>query len=107
MALVLDEGTSRGSATLLLGNDRLAVRYQITMESMRGVDEPTWYGSFSLVEPELHVLPGAYTLLLPGGAVQVLIYRPAGSSGRAARFAFWGVGAAPAVEREALATREA
>ena len=100
MALVLDEGVLFARAELLLGNERLPIVCRITVEWLRGIPEPTWYGYFTQVscEPRVLPLPGPYHLRLPNDVVQILLRRPSRDAPETS-FPFWGIGAPPHVER--------
>ena len=97
MSVVLDEGVLCCAGEMLLGGGSLPVRCNITVEWLRDILEPTWYGYFTASRDELCVLPlpGAYHLRLPDGEVRILVRRPARHLDRTA-FAFWGIGPPPA-----------
>lgn len=94
MSLVLDEQVRLSSGELLLGDDRLPVNCQVTVEWLRGIAEPTWYGYFTPLIREMAVLPGPYQLHFGGDDVHILLARP-GRAGTDAPFPFWGIGAPP------------
>jgi hypothetical protein len=97
MALVLGEGQLAAPAELLLGARRLAIDCQITVEWLRGIEEPTWYGYF-LPQDELRMLPGTYRVAIAGAEYRILLRR-LGRTGIPNAVPFWGLGDPPAVER--------
>ena len=97
MALVLGEGQLAAPAELLLGARRLPVDCQITVEWLRGIEEPTWYGYF-LPHHELRMLPGTYRVAIGGAEFRILLRR-LGRTGIPNAVPFWGLGDPPAVER--------
>ena len=97
MALVLGEGQLAAPAELLLGARRLPIDCQITVEWLRGIEEPTWYGYF-LPHDELRMLPGAYRVAIAGAEYRILLRRLA-RTGIPNAVPFWGLGDPPAVER--------
>jgi hypothetical protein len=97
MALVLGEGRLDTPAELVLGVRRLPIDCRITVEWLRGIGEPTWYGYFT-VRHELRMLPGAYQLAIGGVEFRILLRR-CGRSGIPDAIPFWGIGAPPDVPR--------
>ena len=95
MSIVLDEGVRASAAELLLGARRLSIQCQITVEWLRGIEEPTWYGYF-VPQDELRMLPGAYLLHLDGADYRILLRRHK-STGVPNAVPFWGLGEPPAV----------
>jgi hypothetical protein len=95
MALVVDEGVIAARGELLLGPRSLSIDIQITVEWLRGIDEPTWYGYFT-PHYGLSMLPGRYTFLLDGGEYGILLRRQPESSIPGA-VPFWGLGEPPPV----------
>lgn len=100
MALLLDERTTITDAGLLLGDGPLTVRCRITVEWLRGIDQPTWYGYIVPVEQDVRLLPGRYRLQLEASEVDVLIRRPARLDAGLC-FPFWGLDAPPALPSSA------
>ena len=97
MALVLDEGVLTTPAELVLGSKRMPIDCRITVEWLRGVPEPTWYGVFTLRD-DLRMLPGAYQLHLAGRDHRILLRRQT-SLGPEPVVPFWGLGLPPDVPR--------
>lgn len=97
MALVQDEGQIAVPAELILGAHRLPIDCQITVEWLRGIDEPTWYGYFT-PRYDLRMLPGTYHVILDGAEYRILLRR-AGKSGIPGAVPFWGLGDPPNVPR--------
>lgn len=97
MALVLDEGVLASPAELMLGARRLPVDCQITVEWLRGIPEPTWYGYFT-PHDQLRMLPGAYRIHVAGADHRILLPRHTRTSSDAA-VPFWGLGEPPTVPR--------
>jgi hypothetical protein len=99
MALVLGEGQLATTAELVLGARRLPIDCRITVEWLRGIEEPTWYGYFT-VQHELRMLPGAYQLTIRGVEFRILLRR-CGRNGIPDAIPFWGLGEPPDVPRVA------
>lgn len=99
MSLVLDERVQCASGELVLGEQRLPVACHITVEWIRGIAEPTWYGYFTPLVQELAVLPGAYCLRVAGEDVGILLWRPQRPA-QEFTFSFWGVGRPPRLRAE-------
>ena len=99
MALVLGEGQLATPAELVLGARRLPIDCQITVEWLRGIEEPTWYG-YVTPRNELRMLPGTYRLAVRGVEFRVLLRRHP-RTGIADAVPFWGLGEPPAVPRVA------
>jgi hypothetical protein len=95
MALVTDEGAIVAGGELLLGPRSLPIDLQITVEWLRGIEEPTWYGYFT-PHYDLSMLPGRYTVLLDGREYFILTRRQPESSVPGA-IPFWGLGEPPPV----------
>lgn len=95
MALVTEEGLISAGGELLLGPRSLPIDLQITVECLRGIDEPTWYGYFT-PHYGLSMLPGRYTVLLDGQEYLILIRRQPESAVPGA-VPFWGLGKPPPV----------
>lgn len=94
MPLIIDERAGTVDGELLLGAAVLPVRCRLTVEYLRGIAEPTWYGYFVPLDVDIHILPGRYPLRLPGVVCEILVRRrPRTASGRS--FSFWGLGAPP------------
>lgn len=79
---------------LLLSSGPLEIRCQVTVERLRGIAEPTWYGYF-VPAGGVRVLPGRYRLRLAGSVFHILVRRPM-PVGPALCFPFWGLGLPPA-----------
>lgn len=96
MSLLIGEGALNTRGELIIGPEPLPVALRITVERLRGIAEPTWYGSFTLLEGQRHVLPlpGSYRLHIHGHDLQIVLRRPARSD-TGTCFPFWGVGAPP------------
>jgi hypothetical protein len=99
MALVLGEGQLATPAELVLGARRLPIDCQITVEWLRGIEEPTWYGYFT-PRCELRMLPGTYQLAVQGVEFRILLRRHP-RTGIPNAVPFWGLGEPPAVPRVA------
>ena len=97
MPLVLDEGVLSAPAELVLGGVQVPVDCQVTVEWLRGIPEPTWYGYFT-PRDELRMLPGAYRLRIGGSDHRILLRRPRSDASPPA-IPFWGLGQAPRVPR--------
>jgi len=97
VSLLLKEGARSTHAELVLGCLRLPIACEITVEWIRGVHEPTWYGYFSAEEPASAPLPlpGPYRIELPDEEITVVLRRPT-SRKSGVRFPFWGIGPPPA-----------
>jgi hypothetical protein len=95
MALIINERVIIDQATLELGEHALPVHCQVTVEWLKGISEPTWYGFLKVLSPSVEILPGQYTLRVAGAQTQILLRRPARGAAEAA-YPFWGVGAPPA-----------
>ncbi len=98
MALVVDEGVLTAPAELVLGSKRLPIDCRITVEWLRGIAEPTWYGVLMLRD-ELLLLPGPYQLHIAGTDHRILLRRQS-NPGPGLAIPFWGLGLPPAVPRE-------
>jgi hypothetical protein len=96
MSLLMDERTLYAAAELLLSSGPLDVWCQVTVEWLRGIGEPTWYGYFVPMTAEVRVLPGRYHLTVQQQQIEVLVRRPA-HLGDELCFPFWGLGAPPNV----------
>jgi hypothetical protein len=94
MSLLQDERTLYTAGELLLSSGPSPVWCQVTVEWLRGIPEPTWYGFFLPVDGEMGVLPGRYVLRLRDAPVEVLVRRPM-PIGRQVCFPFWGLGPPP------------
>ena len=90
MALLQDERTAFADGELLLSDGPLPVRCRVTIEWLRGIQGPTWYGYFVSLDDDLSVLPGRYSVRLQEQFVDVLVRRPCLLSG-ALSFPFWGL----------------
>jgi hypothetical protein len=99
MALVLGEGQLATSGELVLGARRLPIDCRITVEWLRGIEEPTWYGYFT-VQHELRMLPGIYQVTICSVEFRILLRR-CGRNGIPDAIPFWGIGAPPDVPRVA------
>ncbi len=97
MALVVDDGVLTTPAELVLGSKRMPIDCRITVEWLRGVSEPTWYGVFTLRD-DLRMLPGAYHLHVAGTDHRILLRRQT-KLGPEAVIPFWGLGHPPDVPR--------
>lgn len=95
MSLVVEEQTLTEPAELTLGQQTLPISCQITIEWLRGITEPTWYGYFEPVDAAVQVLPGGYWMHIRGFDVQILLRRPVRGVIET-RYPFWGVGEPPA-----------
>ncbi len=96
MSLLVDERTLITDGALLLHEGLLPVRCRITIEWLRGIAEPTWYGYFVPLTGDLRILPGCYRLRLPSGQVEVLVRRMTQSS-ELPCYPFWGMRQPPEV----------
>ncbi|MFN8556110.1 MAG: hypothetical protein U0531_01725 [Dehalococcoidia bacterium] len=96
MALLLDERSVIQAAEVLLSNGPLAVECQITVEWLRGVEEPTWYGYLLPHDPNVYVLPGRYWVRLGEEPFVVLVRRPVRLAD-ALCFPYWGLGSPPPI----------
>lgn len=94
MSLVTREWVHRITAELALGSGMLPVRCQITVEWLRGVSEPTWYGYLLALDDNVEFVPGPYTLVTWKQEVQILLRRPLRDPAEHA-YPFWGLGAPP------------
>ncbi len=94
---MLDEGVLSAPAELVLGDARVPIDCQITVEWPRGIPEPTWYGYF-MPRDELRMLPGAYQLHISGSDHRILLRRPPANAPQPA-VPFWGLGPPPRVPR--------
>ena len=96
MSLLVSEGALNTRGELIIGQERLPVTVRITVERLRGIAEPTWYGVFTRLEGQGRVLlmPGPYRLLVHGHEHAIVLRRPAQNE-EGACFPFWGVGAPP------------
>ena len=102
MSLLLDERSMSLEGELLLHSTPLRVACRVTVEWLRGIPEPTWYGYFQPIDEDISVLPGRYRLQLPSELVEILVRRSA-RLGDELCFPFWGFGHPPAVSPEAQA----
>jgi hypothetical protein len=96
MSMLLEERGLYAEGELLLSAGPLAVGCQLTVEWLRGIAEPTWYGYLVTIESELRIMPGRYRLRLRGEDVDLLVRRPA-ALGDDICFPFWGLGKPPTV----------
>ena len=94
MSLVIDEQVLTEPAELALGANALPISCQITVEWLRGIAEPTWYGFFEPLDTGVQVLPGGYRLRICGREVQILLRRPVRGQ-MDTRYPFWGIGVPP------------
>jgi hypothetical protein len=94
MSLVLDEGLIVTPGDLVLGDRHLRVACSITVEWMRGIEEPTWYGYFT-PHYDLRMLPGPYVLVIGGVEYRILLRRVPTAIPSA--ISFWGIGDPPRV----------
>jgi hypothetical protein len=94
MALLQDERSAFADGELLLSDGPLPVRCRVTVEWLRGIQGPTWYGYFVSLDDDLSVLPGRYRVRLQEQSVEVLVRRPCLLSG-ALSFPFWGLDQPP------------
>ena len=94
MSLVLDERELTATAELVLGDHRMPITCRITIEWLRGIPEPTWYGYLTPLDEEMRILPGLYRLQLSGQENQILLRRPARKDPQR-DFPFWGIGEPP------------
>lgn len=94
MSLVLDEGVIVAPGNLVLGDRHLPVECTITVEWLRGIEEPTWYGYF-MPHHELRMLPGPYYLIIDGAEYRILLRRIPTAIPSA--ISFWGLGNPPPV----------
>lgn len=94
MALVLDERQVFTDGELLLSNGPLKLGCYLTVEWLRGIPEPTWYGYFVPFNRGMRVLPGPYHITLHDQPVEVLV-RKATTLGEDVCFPFWGIGDPP------------
>ncbi len=95
MSLLINECTVATAGDLVLSSGSLEIRCQITVEWLRGIAEPTWYGYFVPVSDDIRVLPGRYRLTLADTTFEILVRRPA-PLGEELCFPFWGLGRPPA-----------
>jgi len=95
MALVLNEGVIDVGAELLLGDQALPIDCHVTIETMRGIAEPTWYGYFT-PHYGLSMLPGRYTIRVDDREHSILLRRLPESNVPGA-VPFWGLGTPPLV----------
>jgi len=105
MAVVLGQGQLATPAEIVLGAGRLSIDCQITVEWLRGIEEPTWYGYFT-PRSELRMLPGTYRLTVQGVEFRILLRRQP-RTGAPDTVPFWGLGQPPAVPRAAPDERAA
>ncbi len=104
MSLLLDERMLYSGGELLLSSGPLEVWCQVTVEWLRGIAEPTWYGYFIPLSGEVRVLPGRYRLRMRGEDLSVLVRRATRLGGDLC-FPFWGLDGPPEIPTEsALAT---
>jgi hypothetical protein len=96
MAFVLDEGVIEAPGELVLGDRRLPIACTITVEWLRGIQEPTWYGYFT-PHYDLRMLPGPYRIVIGGAEYRILLRRL--TSAIPSSIPFWGLGDPPPVER--------
>jgi hypothetical protein len=105
MSMLLEERMLYAEGELMLGGGPLDVGCQLTVEWLRGIPEPTWYGYLVALDSDIRILPGRYRLRLRGETVELLVRRPA-SLGAEMCFPFWGLGPPPHVsEDESLPRR--
>lgn len=95
MSLVIDEGVLSAAGELLLGPRSLPIDVQITVEWLRGIEQPTWYGYFT-PHYGLSMLPGLYSVRVAGTEYRILLRRQPESSIPGA-LPFWGIGDPPPV----------
>jgi hypothetical protein len=95
MSLLIAERTLTADAKLLLPGVALPVTCRLTVERLRGVAEPTWYGYLIPRRPGLSVLPGHYRVRVQGLTLAVLLRRATRVDGVWC-LPFWGVGPLPA-----------
>lgn len=96
MALLIDERMLYCTGELLLGGGPLEVTCRLTVEWLRGIPEPTWYGYLIPLAGEMRVMPGRYRLRLAEHQLQVLVRRPVTAAEQVC-FPFWGLGTPPPV----------
>jgi hypothetical protein len=96
MSMLLEERVAYGEGELLLSAGPLAVGCQLTVEWLRGIAEPTWYGYLVPIQQEMRILPGRYRLLLDNQTLELLVRRPA-NLGDDICFPFWGLGTPPTI----------
>ena len=96
MSLLLSERILQSTGELLMGDAPLAVTCQVTVESLRGIAEPTWYGYFTPIDGEIWLLPGRYRLRLDDITVDILVRRSV-RLGTDRCFPFWGLDDPPNV----------
>lgn len=95
MSLLIDERSMVTDGALVLHEGLLPVRCRITVEWLRGIAEPTWYGYFVPLAGDLRILPGCYRLRLPSGVVEVIVRRMV-QGGEIPCYPFWGLKEPPA-----------
>ena len=94
MSLVLDERELTATAELVLGDHRMPITCRITIEWLRGIPEPTWYGYLTPLAGDVSILPGLYRLQITDDQNQILLRRP-GRKDPPSLFPFWGIGSPP------------
>ena len=105
MSLLLSERILQSAGELLLGDAPLAVTCQVTVESLRGIPAPTWYGYFTPVDGEIWLLPGRYRLRLDDATAEILVRRSV-RLGTDRCFPFWGLDDPPDVRADRWRTPE-